>query len=225
MARTNAPGERARRAECRAPVARRGARQHHPRLLRGAAARAPGRGARRSAVHVLTESQAQRLFDHAFGGGSRSSSRIRPKACGARCGARSGRATAMTGATRRRSIACAAPRGTSPSWRDFTGAWTRRTFDRIDGDIDRLVEALHAVRRAHRRAVLCEGSRVSRHRARRGTSRRRSGVHQDSPDYDGWEARSSISPAIATFRRCATAAARLQARRHATARCSTRTRR
>src|SRR5690606_22533059 len=28
-------------------------------------------------------------------------------------------------------------------WRDFTGAWTRRPFDR-DGDIERLVEDLHA---------------------------------------------------------------------------------
>ncbi len=62
---------RRRRAGARCTRARRaalrgGARQHHPRLLRRPAARAAGRGAGRPAFEVLTEAQAERLFDEAF---------------------------------------------------------------------------------------------------------------------------------------------------------------
>ena len=149
-----AAGRGARAAEPGAAVARRGARQHDPRVLRRAAARASGRGARRSAV-LGADRVAGRA---AVRPGVR---RVDPGAAPGSARRRAARAAAIdlaglrrrSRARTRRSIACAAPRGTWPQWRDFTAPWTRRAFDR-DGDVDRLVERAARVRRADRRPVV-----------------------------------------------------------------------
>ena len=66
---------------------------------------------------------------------------IRPKACGGRCGGRA-RPRSAAATTTARSIGCATPAAPLAEWRDFPDAWRRPPFDR-DGEIDRLVAALH----------------------------------------------------------------------------------
>ena len=74
-------------------------------------------------------------------------------------------------------------------WRDFDGAWTRRVFDR-DGDVDRLVAALHDF------AQLTEGPSYARDTLYLDTAVARNLSAEIAmqrsfrdPDYDGWEAR------------------------------------
>jgi ATP-dependent helicase/nuclease subunit A len=135
---------------------------------------------------VLTEPQAERLFEQAFGAW------IQAQLQDPREGVR--RAL-------RRSIwqgFGAVPRQDTPidrlrraawdlaQWRDFTGAWTRPPFDR-DGDVDRLVEALREF------AALTDAPSYAKDTLYLDTAAARHlsaeiGV-QGEPDYDGWEAR------------------------------------
>ena len=94
---------------------RRSARQHHSRLLRRAAPRAAGRGARRSRVRRpdrLAGRAHLRRGVHVVA--ARAARRIPAKACGDRCGGRSGGGRTTRRETGR-SSACARPRATCAS--------------------------------------------------------------------------------------------------------------
>ena len=127
----------------RGPALRRVARQHHPRLLRRPAARASGRGVRRSGLQVLTEGQAERLFDEAFADwiqqhlddpseGVRRSLR-RPRSAWSPDDRDDGPIDRL----RRAGLELL-------QWRDHPAAWTRPAgFDR-DREVEALVDALKA---------------------------------------------------------------------------------
>ena len=91
---------------------------------------------------VLTEPQAERIFEQAFGAWIQAQLQDPPE--GVRRALRRSiwqgfgtRSREDTPIDRLRRAAW-----DLAQWRDFDGAWTRRVFDR-DGDVDRLVEALH----------------------------------------------------------------------------------
>src|SRR5439155_23140240 len=91
---------------------------------------------------VLTESQAQRLFDQAFGTWIQTQLQDPPE--GVRRALRRSIWQGF-GATAREDTPIDRLRRAAwdlAQWRDFDAAWTRREFDR-DGDVDRLVSALH----------------------------------------------------------------------------------
>jgi ATP-dependent exoDNAse (exonuclease V) beta subunit len=92
---------------------------------------------------VLTESQAQRIFDQAFGTWIQAQLQDPPE--GVRRALRRSIWQGF-GATAREDTPIDRLRRAAwdlAQWRDFAGPWTRPVFDR-DGDVDRLVEALHA---------------------------------------------------------------------------------
>ena len=139
---------------------------------------------------VLTEGQAERLFDEAFAGWIQAKLAAPPE--GIR---RALRRSVWAGFGKTPS------RGNGPidrlrraawelaQWRDFTGAWTRRPFDR-EGDIDRLVGELHSF------AALTEKPSYTRDNLYLDTAAARHlsqeiALHQSfgHVDYDGWEAR------------------------------------
>ena len=123
--------------------ARRSARQHDSRLLRRAAARAAGRSARRSAVRGADRAAGGPLSTTARSApGCRRRCRIRPKACGARCG---GRARRRSAARRRRrpdrSAAQRRPDARRVARLSAARGSGRRSIARAE--IDRLIAALH----------------------------------------------------------------------------------
>jgi ATP-dependent exoDNAse (exonuclease V) beta subunit len=139
---------------------------------------------------VLTEAQAERLFDEAFGAWIQAELADPPE--GVR---RALRRSVWTGFGR------SAAREDGPidrlrraawelaQWRDFTAAWMRPSFGR-ERDIDRLIEELHAF------AALTEGPSYARDYLFLDTAAARHlsqeiALHQsfDHVDYDGWEAR------------------------------------
>jgi ATP-dependent exoDNAse (exonuclease V) beta subunit len=149
---------------------------------------------------VLTESQAQRLFDQAFGAWIQEQLQGPPE----------GVRRAL-----RRSIwqgFGASPREDTPidrlrraawdlaQWRDFGGAWTRRPFDR-EGDVDRLVGQLQDFAQltegpSYAKDTLYLDTAVARHLSAEIAMQR--SFQQDvsfrvqpeeENDYDGWEAR------------------------------------
>ena len=145
-ARDGAPDRRSRTApdapqpRARAGAARGGARQHHPRLLRRPAARAPGRGARRSAVPGAHRGRGRAAvprqpFARWLAGAAATTRR---RACGARCAARS-RSAATTA---RANGCCRAALAAGRAGATFDAAWRRDPFDRG--------AAIDALRRAAR---------------------------------------------------------------------------
>ena len=142
---------------------------------------------------VLTEAQAQRLFDEAFGAWLQQQLSDPPE------GVR--RALRRSSPFQLFSLALARPRQDGPidrlrraawdlaEWRDFRAPWTRRPFDR-EGDINRLLADLH------RFAELTDGPSYARDYLFLDTAPARR-LSQEillqqsfgDEDYDGWEAR------------------------------------
>jgi ATP-dependent exoDNAse (exonuclease V) beta subunit len=147
---------------------------------------------------VLTEAQAQRVFDHAFGGWIQQQLE-RPRE-GVRRALRrsiwqgfgdSAREDTPIDRLRRAAWDLA-------DWRDFDAPWTRRPFDRI-GAIDTLVSELHAFASmsdgpSYAKDTLFLDTAAARHLAGEiaiqqeevGSARLPTG---EPADYDGWEAR------------------------------------
>jgi ATP-dependent exoDNAse (exonuclease V) beta subunit len=144
---------------------------------------------------VLTEPQAERLFDEAFGGWLQRQLQDPPE--GIR---RALRRSVWQGFG-------ATPREETPidrlrraawelaQWRDFNGAWSRRVFDR-EGDIDRLVEQLHDFARitdkpSYAKDPLFLDTAPARHLSAEIALQQESFRLQadETTDYDGWEAR------------------------------------
>jgi ATP-dependent helicase/nuclease subunit A len=138
---------------------------------------------------VLTEPQAERLFEEAFGGWLQGELANPPE--GVRRALRRSNPFSFS--------AVARPRQDGPidrlrraawdlaQWRDFPAAWTRRGFDR-QGNIDRLIGELHtfAALTAHpsyAKDYLYLDTAPARHLSQEIA------FHQDASDYDGWEAR------------------------------------
>jgi ATP-dependent helicase/nuclease subunit A len=92
---------------------------------------------------VLTESQAQRLFDQAFGAWIQAQLQDPPE--GVRRALRRSIWQGFGSVAREDTPIDRLRRAAwdLAQWRDFGGAWSRRVFDR-DGDVERLVEQLHA---------------------------------------------------------------------------------
>ena len=151
---------------------------------------------------VLTEVQAERLFEDAFGGWLQAQLADPPEAV--RRALRRSSFVPFAGQAR--------PRQDGPidrlrraawdlaQWRDFSAAWTRRAFDR-EGDIDRLVVQLHAFaalteRPSYAKDYLFMDTAAARHLSQEIRSREdqelRSGGGTTDPDvseYDWLEAR------------------------------------
>jgi ATP-dependent exoDNAse (exonuclease V) beta subunit len=155
---------------------------------------------------VLTDTQAQRLFDEAFGAwlqaqlasppeGVRRALR-RPVFAG--FGPPKAREDGPIDRLRRAAWELA-------DWRDFTAPWTRRVFDR-EGDIDRLLAELHAFaalteKPSYAKDTLYLDTAAARHLSteiRQASYGLEPEIHRhpashtqarDQADYDGWEAR------------------------------------
>ncbi len=139
---------------------------------------------------VLTEGQAERLFDEAFGAWIQEQLKDPPE------GVRRGlRRSVWTG------FGKTAARSDGPidrlrraawelsQWRDFTAPWTRNAFDR-DADIDQLIAELHefaalTAKPSYNRDNLYLDTAPARHLSQEIA------LHQSfgHEDYDGWEAR------------------------------------
>ena len=142
---------------------------------------------------VLTETQAQRLFDEAFGGWLQQQLADPPE------GVR--RALRRSSAFQSFSPAPARPRQDGPidrlrraawdlaEWRDFRAPWTRRPFDR-EGEIGRLVADLHRFAELTDRASYARDSLfLDTAPARRLSQEILLQQSFGDEDYDGWEAR------------------------------------
>jgi ATP-dependent exoDNAse (exonuclease V) beta subunit len=139
---------------------------------------------------VLTESQAERIFEHAFGAWIQEQLQDPPE--GVRRALRRSIWQGFGAIAREDTPIDRLKRAAweLAQWRDFTGPWTRRPFDRT-GDIDRLVDSLHAF------AALTEGPSYAKDTLYLDTAPARHlaaeiAIQQDgrsSADYDGWEAR------------------------------------
>jgi ATP-dependent exoDNAse (exonuclease V) beta subunit len=137
---------------------------------------------------VLTEPQAERLFAQAFGTWIQTQLREPPE--GVRRALRRSIWQGFGAAVREDTPIDRLKRAAwdLAEWRDFTAPWTRRPFDR-EGDIDRLIEELHAF------AALTEQPSYAKDTLFLDTdvARRLSAeiaIQQDAAaDYDGWEAR------------------------------------
>ena len=136
---------------------------------------------------VLTEPQAERLFDEAFGGWLQVQLQNPPEGI-----QRALRRSVWQGFG-------VTPREETPidrlrraawelaQWRDFSGAWSRRVFNR-KGDIDRLVSELHAFaeltdKPSYTKDPLFLDTAPARHLSAEIA------LQQEIADYDGWEAR------------------------------------
>ena len=153
---------------------------------------------------VLTEAQAERLFEHAFAGW------IQAQLQDPREGVRRALRRSIWqgfGATAREDTPIDRLRRAAwdlAQWRDFTGAWTRRGFDR-NGGVDRLVEALHEFAAltdapSYAKDTLYLDTAAARHlsaeigmerplRLEAETTETREGQAEEDSRYDGWEAR------------------------------------
>ena len=144
---------------------------------------------------VLTESQAERMFDNAFGGWIQLQLQDPPE--GVRRALRRSVWQGFGGSTREDTPIDRLRRAAYElaNWRDFDGPWTRRVFDR-DGDVDRLVTALHAFAAlteapSYAKDPLYLDSAPARHLSaeiaiQQDAFRLKAG---EPADYDGWEAR------------------------------------
>jgi len=143
---------------------------------------------------VLTESQAQRLFDQAFGAWIQAQLQAPPE--GVRRALRRSIWQGFGHVTREDTPIDRLRRAAwdLAQWRDFDGAWTRRVFDR-DGDVDRLVESLHAFAQltegpSYAKDTLSLDSAAARHLSAEIAMQRSLHPQADAEgDYDGWEAR------------------------------------
>jgi ATP-dependent exoDNAse (exonuclease V) beta subunit len=158
---------------------------------------------------VLTEPQAERLFDEAFGSWLQQQLQDPPE--GIRRALRRSVWQGF-GATTRQDTPIDRLRRAAwelADWRDFNGAWTRRVFNRV-ADIDRLVEQLHAFaeltdKPSYAKDTLFLDTAPARHLSAEirlqqesfqpsSTSLRSFGPATEEAtaaraDYDGWEAR------------------------------------
>jgi ATP-dependent exoDNAse (exonuclease V) beta subunit len=137
---------------------------------------------------VLTESQAERLFAQAFGAWIQEQLREPPD--GVRRALRRSIWQGFGAAVREDTPIGRLKRAAweLAQWRDFTGAWSRRPFDR-DGDIDRLIGELHAFAAltdnpSYARDTLFLDTAAARH-----LSAEIAIQQEGAADYDGWEAR------------------------------------
>ena len=139
---------------------------------------------------VLTEGQAERLFDEAFGAWIQEQLTDPPE--GVRRGLRRSVWSGFGKGPRKTDGPIDRLRRAAwelAQWRDFTAPWTRNPFDR-DGDIDRLVAELHEFaaltdKPSYNRDNLYLDTAAARH-ASQEIALHQSFGHQD---YDGWEAR------------------------------------
>ena len=137
---------------------------------------------------VLTETQAERLFAQAFGAWIQD--QLRDPREGVRRALRRSIWQGFGAMAREDTPIDRLKRAAweLAQWRDFTAPWTRRGFDR-DGDIDRLIDDLHAF------AALTDAPSYAKDTLFLDTAAARHlsaeiAIHQDAPpDYDGWEAR------------------------------------
>ncbi|HVL66905.1 MAG TPA: UvrD-helicase domain-containing protein [Vicinamibacterales bacterium] len=139
---------------------------------------------------VLTEPQAERLFDEAFGAWIQAQLADPPE--GIRRALRRSVWTGFGGGATRQDGPIDRLRRAAwelAQWRDFTAPWTRRPFDR-EGDVDRLVTALHefaalTAKPSYHRDNLFLDTAPARHLSQEIA------LHQSfgHVDYDGWEAR------------------------------------
>jgi ATP-dependent helicase/nuclease subunit A len=153
---------------------------------------------------VLTESQAERIFDQAFGAWIQAQLQDPPE--GVRRALRRSVWQGFAANTREDTPIDRLRRAAwdLAQWRDFASAWTRRAFDR-DGDVDRLIERLHefAVLTEHpsyAKDTMFLDTAPARHLSAEIVAQRSfrlpsadtvspDGVGEDRTDYDGWEAR------------------------------------
>src|SRR5438093_449499 len=143
---------------------------------------------------VLTEPQAERLFDEAFGGWVQLKLQDPPQ--GIRRALRRSVWQGF-GATPRQETAIDRLRRAAwelAQWRDFNGVWSRRVFDR-EGDIDRLVDELHAFaalsdKPSYAKDPLFVDTAPARHLSAEIALQQESRLKaEETTDYDGWEAR------------------------------------
>jgi ATP-dependent exoDNAse (exonuclease V) beta subunit len=137
---------------------------------------------------VLTESQAERLFGQAFGAWIQEQLRQPPE--GVRRALRRSIWQGF-GITLREDTPIDRLRRAAwelAQWRDFTTPWTRRPFDR-DGDIDRLIEALHAFAALTDQPSYAKDTLFLDTDAARRLSAEIAIQQEGTADYDGWEAR------------------------------------
>jgi ATP-dependent helicase/nuclease subunit A len=149
---------------------------------------------------VLTESQAERLFDQAFGAWIQAQLQNPPE--GVRRALRRSVWQGFGAVTREETPIDRLRRAAwdLAQWRDFGGAWTRRPFDR-DGDVDSLIDQLHGFAQltegpSYAKDTLYLDTAVARHlsaeiamqRSLRQETSFRLQAEEES-DYDGWEAR------------------------------------
>jgi ATP-dependent helicase/nuclease subunit A len=148
---------------------------------------------------VLTESQAQRIFDQAFGTWIQAQLQEPPE--GVRRALRRSIWQGFGNTTRQETPIDRLRRAAwdLAQWRDFDGAWTRPVFDR-DGDVDRLVEQLHEFARltdapSYARDTLFLDTAIARHLSaeiemqRSFRKKAETTGERGESDYDGWEAR------------------------------------
>src|SRR5262245_30240779 len=143
---------------------------------------------------VLTESQAERLFDQAFGGWIQAQLQDPPE--GVRRGLRRSIWQGFGPVAREETPIDRLRRAAwdLADWRDFDGPWTRRAFDRV-GDIMRLVDRLHALAAltaapSYAKDSLFLDTAAARHLSAEIAIQQESvRLQSDDRDYDGWEAR------------------------------------
>ena len=179
------------RLERRAEDARRGARQHHPRLLRRAAARAAGRSARRSAVRRADRAAGRsRSTTRAFRAWLQEALQSPPE--GVRRALRRTSAPSFGGGDGDGPIDRLRSAGrTLAEWRDFPHPWRRPPFDRAARDRSRWSRRCTASPTLT--AAPSSAARQPVHRHRRGPPPQpadsSSSSRSASRDLDGWEAR------------------------------------
>ncbi len=143
---------------------------------------------------VLTESQAERLFDQAFGAWIQEQLQNPPD--GVRRALRRSiwQGFGRTGGEDTPIDRLRRAAWDLAQWRDFTRAWTRRPFDR-EADIERLVDDLHAFAAltdnpSYAKDTLYLDTAAARHlSAEIAIQREAFRLRSEPPDYDGWEAR------------------------------------
>jgi ATP-dependent exoDNAse (exonuclease V) beta subunit len=150
---------------------------------------------------VLTETQAERLFEEAFGGWLQAQLADPPE--GVRRALRRSTPVSFSAAARPRPSAGDGPvdrlrraAWELTQWRDFSSPWTRRAFDR-QTDIERLVAELHVFaelteRPSYARDFLFLDTAPARHLSQEIRFRQEleeSLSEGRGQDYDGWEAR------------------------------------
>jgi ATP-dependent exoDNAse (exonuclease V) beta subunit len=153
---------------------------------------------------VLTESQAQRLFDQAFGAWIQAQLQDPPE--GVRRALRRSIWQGFGNVTREDTPIDRLRRAAwdLAQWRDFDGAWTRPAFDR-NADVDHLVEQLHEFAQltdgpSYAKDTLYLDTAVARHLSAEIVMQRSFRLKADATgtsgaaegaasDYDGWEAR------------------------------------